>query len=489
MFRLPLHKYPYTDYHEVNLDWVIEQINNLYTTIDTKIHEVVDPVVADLDATKVRVTNLETNLSALSDQVEINSNRITNITSQIQGIGQTIGSILSDINVINGDITTINGNISTISDTVSTHTSEIADIYERIADIDPTGSLYVHADNFDTTTKTVSILEDELEFNIIGGTKSADRIYLQPDLIPGSENSYYPRVTMDFDPITDKVALPSELTTGDFPLILRGTYATNVNVDGETFVGSGLEYNIEGKEFNIDGKDDTAIILMCIWCLHHNANGYENIYEQNNTTFISGMPFYETAGDVLIQSFYQVNTTLNLQGKNVYMYCFNKAGELLDIKLINDIERDNTYQIPATTYSIWYGIHVPNYLANDNINDLSLAFASSYSGCYIVDNGVMKTEHVVKFTSNDDIKYYKAGYNGLKIFSPFERLDMITGKVYFNSTVRYTCALNMSLNDLEPETTYTPTLPYKATGYSEANINYNKISLLLNGLDSNNVRY
>lgn len=489
MFRLPLHKYPYTDYHELNLDFILQEINNMYTTIDTKIHEVVDPVASDLEATKVRVTSLEELTSSLNTRLTTAEGNITNINNSINTIEGNINTINTYINTIYEDISSIFSSISTINDTLSTHTSEIADIYERIADIDPTGSLYVNADNFDTVTRTISTLKDELEFNIIGGFKSGDRIYLQPDLIPGSENTYYPRVTMDFDPITDKVALPSELTTGDFPLILRGTYATNVNVDGETFVGSGLEYNIEGKEFNIDGKDDTAIILMCIWCLHHNPNGYENIYEQNNTTFISGMPFYETANDVYLQRFYQFNSILNLQGKNVYMYCFNKAGELLDIKLINDIESGNTYEIPLTTYSIWYGIHVPNYLAKENINDLSLGFDYSESGCYIIDNGILKTEHIVKFESDNDIKYYKASYNGIKIFGSLDRLDMITGKVYRDNVNIYTCVLNMSLNDLDPETTYTPSLPYKATGYSEANINYNKISLLLNGLDSNNVRY
>lgn len=484
MDRIPISKYPYTDFHEINLDWVIERIQEMYSIIDQKIADALEPVNTDIAAIKARLDTVETDITGLNETVSNHTGQIEQISTSIQNIGNTVGQILGDVSALNTAVDDINENITSINATLSVHTDDIADIYDKISGLDPAGSLYVDATNFDTIERSVSRLEDILQFEIEGGN-STDRIYMQPDLIPGTQTGYYPRVTMTFNPETDKIELPAELTTGDYPLILRGTYATNVDVNAELYIGDPLEYSISGAEFNIEGRDQNAIILMCLWSAHHNSAGYENEFNQTpGRTFLS-MP-YDNFGDVTT-SWIQYNQ--QLFGLNLWVYCFNKSGDLLSYQDITNIDYQNTFNIPADTYSIWLGFYAPNYLARENINGLSLGY-NGLAGCLEITSNGPVTEHIVKFESEDDTQYYIASVSGIKgLDYPNNKIDMFTGDVYSSGYYQYTCSLNMSFNDLDPETNYTPSLPYKSAGYREANIKYNKVSLLINGLDANNVRY
>lgn len=481
---IPINKFPYTDFHEINLNWVIERIQEMYSIIDDKIHEALTPLISDINDLKSRVTVNESNIRELFTRVTNTEVSINNINTTLNTYANNFTEIDNTLSAFNDHFNNIDTDIGNLENITNEHNYEIIDIYNRIRNLDPTGSLYVDATDFDTTTRSVSRLEDILQFSITGGGTS-DVIYIQPDLIPGTSDSYYPRVTMTFNAQTDKIELPAELTTGDYPLILRGTYATNVNVDAEINIYDPLEYTINGKNFDIDGRDDTAIILMCVWSMHHVDNDYENIYDQTVGRNINGMPF-DNFGR-LVTDWVQTNRVFD-PALTLYLYSFNKEGDLLSYQNITNIDRYDNITIPANTYSIWFGFYVPDFMGTKNINNISIGYYG-LAGCYKIGANGPITEHVVKFESESATQYYRASINGIKPLTQFETVDMFTGDVYQVDTLEYSMNLNMSLNDLAAETEYTPSLPYKLTGYSNASIKYNKVSLLINGLDANNVEY
>ena len=111
------------------------------------------------------------------------------------------------------------------------------------------------------------------------------------------------------------------------------------------------------------------------------------------------------------------------------------------------------------------------------------------AGAYVFSGTGYVTMHVVDFMTSSSLTRYTATYNDIKGLGSTDKIDMLTGKVYTGSYNVYNCTVNGSLNSLNPNLTYTPTLTFKDTGYLDADLKYNKVSLLINGLDANNTRY
>jgi uncharacterized protein YoxC len=456
----------------------------MYAIIDEKITQALAPVIADVDGLKTRVTTLETDFDSLSEQVTINSNRITNLTSQIQGLASTVSGVMSDISNINTDIENIEIDINFLRNEVGTHTEEIADIYNKIAEIDPDTGLIVDARNFNIEPKTASVLDDTILFNLEGNTKE-DIYFLWPDKIPGTQTGYYPRVTMQTDAVTGKIKLPSDLTTGTYPTIIRGTYATNVQSNGTVWSGDPIEYSIDGRDLIINGYDDHAIMLMCIASLHRGVEQAENLMTMGtNTPQVYGVPIVENDGYV---SFRLLHTVDNCQ---LYAFCFAKDGTLLDQIALSVENLD--YECPAGTWSIWLGIGART--AHETWTNTTFGIIiNGGGGMFYYDTYGVHTKNIVMFTGNDGETWYvyniSSEIDGIKPLLRNMRIDMMTGDIFEYGSKIDTAYMYGSLNGLVQNVNYNVDLQFVNSGYLKADLYYNKVAVMINGLDANNARY
>jgi archaellum component FlaC len=495
MDRIPINKYPYTDFHELNLDWVIERIQEMYTIIDQKIADAIAPINAQINTINGRLNTIETNYNNLSDTVSNHTNMIEQHSMQIQGIGSTLGSILGDINTINTDIGELRTTTEDLNSRVEAHTDAIFDIYRRLDDIDPDTGLIVDATNFNTENRTASVMDPVYDFHLTGSL-GAEQFVLYPDLIPGTQAGYYPRVTMVYDSNV-LLHLPSELTPAGqgvtYPAIIRGTYATNVDKNGDIYSGDPLEYSINGEVFTVDGYDENAIILMCIDCLHRGVDEYENVYTNNGVEVVHGVPFTDIVGDYksYIGSISHRNPLP--YGLEAYVYFFDIDGALLGKRVLP--RDDNPTSIPAGTYSIWYGIGTS--AAHESWTNTTFhIMRETMAGSYKVSNDNLVTEHKVRFLYHSGNEWNVKNHivnkiGGIYGLGPNEQIDMFTGDIKIGSTIIPSRKFDLyydGFKNLTPDLQYNVELQH-GERYTDADLKYNKVMALINNLDANNVRY
>lgn len=107
------HRYPYTDFHELNLDWILEQITNFESKLATWEQE-----AADLEDALPDIANLQTDVSSL--QTLVNS-----IQSDISDLSE-IRAKLNSLDAVDIELT---NEIDTLKSKIAAINTEFDDIY------------------------------------------------------------------------------------------------------------------------------------------------------------------------------------------------------------------------------------------------------------------------------------------------------------------------------------------------------------------------
>lgn len=495
MYPMPLFKYPYTDYSILNLDWVVERIQEMYSIMDQKINEAIAPINTQITAINADLTSIHGNISDIEDDMNRVQGDISALYNNITVINDRISGVEGNVNTLTTDVEDIEIDINFMRNEIGVHTEEIADIYDKIADIDPDTGLIVDATNFNVEDRTASVLDPVYDFHLTGSL-GAEQFVLYPDLIPGTQSGYYPRVTMVYDSNVI-LHLPSELTPAGqgvtLPAIIRGTYAINVDKNGDLYSGDPLEYSINGEVFTIDGYDDNAIILMCIDCLHRGVDEYENVYTNNGIEVVHGVPYTGVIGDY--ESFIGPISHKNPlpYGLEAYVYFFDIDGALLGKRTLP--RDDNPTSIPVGTYSIWYGIGT-NSTHEAWTNTTFHIMRDTMAGSYKVSNNDFVTEHKVRFAYHSGESWNISNQTAVKVggiygLGPDEQINMFTGDIKIGSTIIPSRKFNLISNgfkNLTPDIKYNVEL-MRGERYTDADLKYNKIMALINGLDANNTSY
>ena len=161
------HKYPYTDIHDLNLDWILKTVKAMKEKFDS----------IDFDS-------IFTQLESLNEITSQHTELITGIQSDITQIGLDIASINQALETQSGSIsdiqTTINGmsdQISSIITSITTAQEDIRDLKDDVADIN-------------TSMDTISGSVDQIEQDFtsmdarVTALEAATIGQLQPSTVP-----------------------------------------------------------------------------------------------------------------------------------------------------------------------------------------------------------------------------------------------------------------------------------------------------------------
>ena len=138
MIRLPFHnRYPYTNFEQLNLDWLMNTVGSFESRVD---------------AVESKVSELDTKVDTFDD-------RITQNTDDIAGIKTRLDDDESDLDGLKDRMTTAEGNITSLTGRVDDHDDDIADLKNRMTgaegDID---QLQIDLGNLESDVEEIPIV-------------------------------------------------------------------------------------------------------------------------------------------------------------------------------------------------------------------------------------------------------------------------------------------------------------------------------------------
>lgn len=122
-----LHYYPYTDFHELNLDWVLKEVKYL--------HDRVDSISARMDAAEENIEELRAEVASIKDEILALSASLSNLTDIVSSHTDAIAAINTSLASLQQNLSALSESITLLSQIVGEHTNDIANITDDIIDI------------------------------------------------------------------------------------------------------------------------------------------------------------------------------------------------------------------------------------------------------------------------------------------------------------------------------------------------------------------
>lgn len=226
MFLPFFHKYPYTNFEQLNLDWLMEHVgafddrlNQVEATV-TDLNSRVDSVESDVSALQERMTDAEGDILSLNGRVTTNENDISDLKGRMDDVE-------SDIADIKPRLTTAEGNISSLDDRITSDESTIngirSDLNALDTEVDAIPIVSANPGGSGSTLNTISI----------GGT-----VYSVPTGGGGGGSSVTPN--------------PSGTPTDDL---------NSVDIDGTIYAIAGGGTTVVANPGGVDNPDLTSVSI------------------------------------------------------------------------------------------------------------------------------------------------------------------------------------------------------------------------------------
>ena len=160
MFLPFFHKYPYTNFEQLNLDWLMEHVgafddrlNQVEATV-TDLNARVDTVESDVSALQDRMTDAEGDILSLNGRVTTNENDISDLKGRMDDAE-------SDIADIKPRLSTAEDNISSLDDRITSDESTIngirSDLNALDTEVDAIPIVSANPGGSGSTLNTISI--------------------------------------------------------------------------------------------------------------------------------------------------------------------------------------------------------------------------------------------------------------------------------------------------------------------------------------------
>lgn len=110
------HKYPYSNFHELNLDWILEKINEFDATLKSwkDIIDELESHLDEIDSFDERITSLENATSDLNDIRQ----HLTNLDSEMAATNERINDVVTQFTLIDIQFDEVNQHINNLKDYV-----------------------------------------------------------------------------------------------------------------------------------------------------------------------------------------------------------------------------------------------------------------------------------------------------------------------------------------------------------------------------------